>query len=260
MIFFRFLSILILCISSVFLIGFQQHWAWGLLLIGFAVTLLTDPKFRNHIGLIYAMITLLGLTHINTDVGFFHMLSMGIKLGLAVAIPYLITRKIYKSNVIQFPWKGHDCWGYKHWLYVLFTCVVAYLLIPYYLTSTGAYLNWSVELETSFILRLFAGTNGLGIWDELFFINTVFAIFLLFIPFGWANLAQAVLFSSFLYELGFTSWGWVMTFVFAIFQGNVYYRTESLSYVIMIHLLVDLILFLALIHAHYPQYVDIFVT
>jgi hypothetical protein len=59
-------------------------------------------------------------------------------------------------------------------------------------------------------------------------------------------LLQAVLFTSFLFKLGFTGWGPVMIFIFAIIQGVVFRKTDSLFYVITIHgVLGDVILSVA---------------
>jgi len=78
--------------------------------------------------------------------------------------------------------------------------------------------------------------------------------------FALANLIQAVFFSSFLYELGFTGWGFIMIYLLSIIQGYIYQKTGSLFYVITIHLTLDIILFLALINAHHPTWVPIFLV
>jgi len=78
----------------------------------------------------------------------------------------------------------------------------------------------------------------------------VLGIYRRYLPFATANLLQAVLFTSFLFELGFTGWGPVMIFIFAVIQGVVFRKTDSLFYVITIHLTLDFILFLALVNIH----------
>lgn len=110
------------------------------------------------------------------------------------------------------------------------------------------------------MIRLFIGTNGLGIWDELFFVVVVFNLFKSHFHLWWANIAQAVLWTAFLYELGFISWGVIAIFVFALTQGYIFHKTHSLPYTIAIHLTLDFILFLALVNAHNPSYFPIFMT
>jgi len=219
---------------------------------------LCRKKFAKHLLLIYISLSLLGLTRITTDVSNRHMIEMGITLGLAIALPFLISRYIYKDNIVRFRFHHGRSWYGTEIMYIFVTLIVSYFLIPFYLANTGAYLNWSVGSDANFITRLFIGTNALGIWDELFFVSIVLGILRKYISFVWANLAQAVLFTSFLFELGFTGWGPFMIFIFALIQGYIFKKTESLFYVITIHLVLDFVLFLALIQAHHPTWTTIF--
>jgi hypothetical protein len=77
--------------------------------------------------------------------------------------------------------------------YIAFTAALAYLILPFYLASTGSYHNWTVEPGALNLFRLFIGTNGLELWDELFIVATVLAVFRFYLPFRWANIAQAIL-------------------------------------------------------------------
>ena len=110
------------------------------------------------------------------------------------------------------------------------------------------------------MIRLLIGTEALGLWDELFFVLTILAILRQYMPFWWANCIQAILWTLFLYQLSFRSWGPVFIFAFALLQGYIFLRTKSLLYLLSIHLTLDFILFLALVHAHYPELVRIFIT
>ncbi|MEK7153879.1 MAG: CPBP family glutamic-type intramembrane protease, partial [Patescibacteria group bacterium] len=122
------------------------------------------------------------------------------------------------------------------------------------------YLNWSVELDPSHIIRLFLGTNALGIWDEVFFVGVCLALLRQHMPFIWANCIQATLWTAFLYELGFRGWGPFAVFFFALSQGYIFKRSKSFLYIITVHLTIDFILFLVLIHLHHPEHLRIFVT
>lgn len=185
---------------------------------------------------------------------------MGIPLVLAIALPFIITRYLYKEKTIRFPFHHGRNWYKSEILYILITATIAYLLLPFYLRDTGAYLNWTVPTDPQGLFVLFLGTNGLGTWDELFFVSTVFAILRKHFPFPLANAAQAVLFTSFLFELGFTGWAPLVLYPFALSQGFIFKKTDSLLYVITIHLTLDLILYLALINAHHPGWLHIFFT
>ncbi len=76
--------------------------------------------------------------------------------------------------------------------------------------------------------------------------------------FWQANLTQGVLFVSFLYELGFVGWAPLVLYPFALVQGQILRKTDSLLYVVSIHLALDLVLFFALVNAHHPHIFDIF--
>jgi membrane protease YdiL (CAAX protease family) len=254
------LSVVLLCATGVFLIALEQQWAWGLLAATALSLALGTRQFAKDMALLCVSLALLGITRIDTDVAPEHMFAMGTTLLLAVLIPYVVSRWAYKDCLVRFPLHHGRRWLRTEILYIFVTAIVAYFLLPFYLRNSGAYLNWEVQLEAGFLTRLFIGTNGLGIWDELFFISTILGILRRFLPFSWANVAQSILFTSFLYELGFTGWGPLMIFPFALIQGEVFRRTESLLYVITIHLTLDLVLYLALIHARYPEWMPIFLT
>ncbi|OHA65190.1 MAG: hypothetical protein A3E07_02660 [Candidatus Wildermuthbacteria bacterium RIFCSPHIGHO2_12_FULL_45_9] len=256
---FEYLAILLLCASTVVLVALQLHiYGWILWGIGMTSLLLCKREFSKNILLLYLSIAVFGFTPINTDISSFHIVTMGAALFLALGIPYSISRFIYKDHLVRFRFHHGRGWYKSEVMYIGLTLIVTYFLLPFYLQNTGAYANWNVDPGISMLSRLFIGTMGLGIWDELFFINTVFVIFQRFLRFFWANLFQGILFSSFLYELGFTGWGFVMIFFFALIQGWVFKKTDSLLYVITIHVALDAVLFLSLIHAHHPDWMPLF--
>lgn len=256
------INLLLLCLTGIVLIALQfKPWGWLFLIAGSGHLYLCEKKFRRELLLVYFALFLLGITPITTDLSWGHFVWMGITLILAIAVPYLVTRYAYKSRAITFRWHHGRNWLKREVAWIFVTALLSYLILPFYLRDTGAYLNWSVFPNASHITRLFLGTNALGIWDELFFVSTVLGILRRHIPFFWANIVQAVLFTSFLYELGFTGWwGPIMIYLFALLQGYVFRKTDSLFYVITIHLTMDFILFLALINAHIPSMVSIFIT
>ena len=234
----------------------------GWLVLGITAVILLGCRrtFAKDVLLLVIAVAVLGVTPITTDISVRHILIMGSTLSIALLLPYLVSRFLYRDYLVRFRFH-HGCAWYRHeMLYILFTTGVSYFLLPFFLRSTGSYRYWTVTPDVGAILRLFLGTNALGIWDELFFVSTVLGILRRFFPFLVANAVQAVLFTSFLYELGFRGWGWIMIGIFALIQGEVFRRTDSLFYVITIHLCLDLVLFLALIAAYYPAWMPIFVT
>ena len=100
----------------------------------------------------------------------------------------------------------------------------------------------------------------MGIWDELFFICTVFALLRRHFPLWTANGLQAIVFVSFLWELGYREWGPLLTIPFALVQGWIFSWSKSLAYVVTVHLLFDAVVFMVLVHAHNPHLFNFFVT
>lgn len=241
-----------------FFVAEQHVLGYVLVLTSLVAAFFYNHTLFKHTLLLAIALCIMSLVPINTDISPAHMVVMGSAMALIVGLPYLMSRYVYKDYVIKFPWHFNEPWNWQKWGYLGLVAIVGYLLLPFYMITTGAYLNWPAASSSSDILRLFAGTNALGIWDELFFICTAFVLFMRHMPFWLANLFQAVLFSSFLYELGFESWGLPMTFLFALVQAYIFRLTHSLFYIVCVHLLFDLFLFFVLVHAHNRQWLDIF--
>ena len=195
---------------------------------------------------------------ITTDISFSHMAVMGTAMILAVAVPYLLSRFVFRDHAIRFPVLTGQKWNRTERWYLLAVVVIGYVLLPVYMIPTGVYENWPAASDPGTIARLFLGTNVLGIWDELFFICTAFTLLRRHLPDWQANLLQAVLFTSFLWELGFHSWGPFLIYPFALIQAWIFSKTKSLSYIVSVHLLFDFVLFLVLLHAHNREWFAIF--
>lgn len=215
--------------------------------------LLTDPA------LIAFGITVMSLVPITTDISNGHMAVMGTAMTLAVGVPYLVSRFGTREHAIRFPVRTGKPWTQAERWYLPAVLVIGYALMPVYMIGTGVYTNWPAVSDPEGIARLFLGTNVLGIWDELFFICTTFTLLRRHLPDWTANLLQAVLFTSFLWELGFHAWAPFFIFPFALLQARLFSITRSLSYIVSVHLLFDFVLFLVLIHAHNREWLNIFI-
>jgi len=253
-------SLVLLMIGTVITIPLQNKFlGYSILLLGMVSAVGAGRAVARHLLLVFLSIGIIGITPISTSIDLVHILSMGAFIGAAVAIPYLVTRYVYRENVIHFPVSRHT-WTRGHIGYLLLALLLCYLILPFWMHTTGEYNNWQVLATPYHLFVLFLGTNGLGIWDELFFIVTVLALVKRHVPFHHANVVQAVLFTSFLYELGFRGWAPVVIFPFALLQGLVFRKTDNLVYIIAIHLTIDFVLYLALINAHHSHLLNIFIT
>ena len=211
------------------------------------------------LALIGVGLTAMSAVPITTDISTGHMLVMGTAMIVAVGIPYLVSRFATKDHAIGFPLRTGEPWTRAEKWYLLAVPALGYAVLPAYMISTGVYQNWPAVSDPEGIGRLFLGTNALGIWDELFFICTAFTLLRRHLPDWQANLLQAVLFTSFLWELGFHAWAPFFIFPFALLQAKLFTLTRSLTYIVAIHLLFDFVLFLVLLHAHNRAWIDIFV-
>jgi len=240
---------------------FGLHWRpGGYLVLAAAVgtALVVDRRLARDLALIAFGLVAVSLTSVNTDISVGHMAEMGLALTVAVAVPYLVSRHVYGDHAIRFPIRRGHPWSVAERWYLVAVVVLGWLILPVYMIRSGVYQNWPATSDLSTISRLFLGTNALGIWDELFFICTCFALLRRHYPDWQANLVQAVLFTSFLWELGFHAWGPFLIYPFALVQGWIFRLTRSLTYIVCVHLLFDLVLFLVLVHAHNREWLAFF--
>jgi len=93
---------------------------------------------------------------------------------------------------------------------------------------------------------VFACIMVIGIWEEFFFIGMVYGILQQILPYAWAIGLQSIFFSAFLYQIGFHGWIVPLVFMYAMFQAYVFHKTKTLLITLVIHILVDLTVFINL--------------
>ncbi|HEX8519937.1 MAG TPA: CPBP family intramembrane glutamic endopeptidase [Pseudonocardia sp.] len=233
---------------------------YALLAAGVGLAAAVDRHLARHLALIAASLVILSTMSLAADLSNAGIARFAVVLTLAVAVPYVTLRHVLREDVIAFPWRTGSRWSRFEYTYLAAVVTLGYLVLPPYFIGSGSYRNWPTVTEPDMIARLFLGVNAVGLWDELFFICVVFALLRRHFPFAPANVLQAVVFVSFLWELGYRSWGPVLTIPFALLQGYIFARTRSLAYVVTVHLSFDLIIFMILVHAHTPTLFDVFVT
>ncbi|HSK32707.1 MAG TPA: CPBP family intramembrane glutamic endopeptidase, partial [Propionicimonas sp.] len=247
-------------LSALLLFGFQlAGWGHGLLVLSLVAAFLLNRELAKDLFLIGVGVAIVSLTSVEADVSWNRFVTIGTVLVLAVASPLLIDRFIYRRDAIRFPWRGEHSWTKLEAAYVVAVPFLGWAILPFYFIRSGAYLNWPHITDGSELARFFVGVNAVGTWDELFFICTCFALLRRHFPVWLANLLQATIFVSFLWELGYREWGPILTAPFALLQGYLFARTGSLLYVLGVHLLFDAIVFMAIVHAHNPEWFAIFI-
>ena len=251
----------LVAVSAVALFGFE-HRPVGYLLIaaGLVLAALVDRLLLRHLAMIAASLVVISTMSLRADLSDAGMARFTVVLGAAVLLPLAVSRLWFGERIIQFPMLTGNRWSRFEYGYLALVVVAGYLVLPVYFIGSGAYQNWPEITTTDEIVRLFVGVNAVGLWDELFFVCTVFALLRRHFPFWQANLLQATVFVSFLWELGYRGWGPLLTIPFALLQGYIFQRTRSFTYVLTVHLTFDIVIFGILVHAYNPHLFDVFVT
>ncbi|MCR2816083.1 CPBP family intramembrane glutamic endopeptidase [Microbacterium jiangjiandongii] len=264
---------LLVCLAApAFFVLLQPLLGWALLIAGLVVAALVErrggrdaalaasdtrpPSLVRDLSLIAVGMVIVSLIDLKAELDNAAMVRFTLALGGAVVVPYVISRWVYRDRAISFPWRGGGRWSTFQWVWLVLVLVLGWLILPFYFITSGVYMNWPVVDTPDLIARLFVGVGAVGIWDELFFICTVFALLRRHFADLSANLLQAIVFVSFLWELGYREWGPALTIPFALLQGYIFLRTRSLAYVVTVHLLFDAVVFAVLVHAHNPGLLD----
>lgn len=246
--------------ASAFLLFGLQLGGWGhaLLALSLLGALLVSRELAKDLSLIGVGIGIVSMTSVEASVEWDRFATIGTVLLLALAVPVLLDRRVLRRRAIRFPLLTGEPWSRVEKGYIVAVPFLGWLILPYYYISSGVYRNWPHISDGGELARFFVGVNFVGTWDELFFICLCFALLRRHFPLWTANLLQAVIFVSFLWELGYQAWGPLLTAPFALLQGWLFARTGSLLYVLIVHLLFDVIVFLAIVHAHNPGVIPIF--
>lgn len=256
---------LLVCLAAPAFFVLMVPWlGWALLAAGLACALLIErgrvtasaPSLTRDLSLIAIGLLIVSAIPLKAELDNGAMLRFTLALGGAVVVPYVISRWVYRDRATGFPWRGGHRWKRWQWLWLVGVLVLGWLILPFYFITSGVYQNWPVVDSPELIARLFVGVGAVGIWDELFFICTCFALLRRHFADGAANVLQAIVFVSFLWELGYQAWGPVLTIPFALLQAVIFLKTRSLGYVVTVHLLFDAVVFAVLVHAHNPGLLD----
>ncbi|MDD7962239.1 CPBP family intramembrane glutamic endopeptidase [Microbacterium thalli] len=259
------LPALLVCLAAPAFFVLLQPWlGWVLLIVGLVIALGVDrwrvsearPSLTRDLSLIALGMVVVSLIDLKAELDNLAMLRFTLALGGAVVLPYLVSRYVYRDHAIRFPWRGGGRWSTFQWVWLAAVLVLGWLILPFYFITSGVYTNWPVVDTPELIVRLFIGVGAVGIWDELFFICTCFALLRRHFADVSANVLQTIVFVSFLWELGYRAWGPALTIPFALLQGYIFLRTRSLAYVVTVHLLFDAVVFGVLVHAHNPGLID----
>lgn len=257
------LTLVFLLVAAVMLIPLDRNVLWlpahlrvmlGLLAAFWflwRLRLESSSRQRSYLALAVSL-GLLALAPISTNLSTPHVIALFIPFVLVLILPPLILRR---PEVITFRfWPRQLDWLDVGYTLSAIPLAWAAFMLYFGVLSPEVPYNWSLSAQpqNAELWRLFFGINAVGIWDELFFINICFAVLRSLFPFNIANPAQAVIYTTVLYDMAFTGWGPLFVYLLALTQGTMYERSRVLLWVLLVHLIVDYFLFQAIIETYYP--------
>jgi len=233
---------------------------YAALTAGVALASARSRALARDLSLIAVPLVLISLISVEANLEWGNIALMGSVLTACVAYPYLMSRFVFREHAVRFPGRPGEPWSRGEWAWLAAVLVLGYSILPVFFITSGSYQNWPAVESPSEIARLFVGVGFVGIWDELFFICVVFALLRRHFSLWVSNVLQAIVFASFLWELGYRSWGPALTVPFALIQGWIFEKSRSVFYIVTVHLLFDVVVFLVLVYAHHPTWVPIFLV
>jgi hypothetical protein len=259
-------SLWLMCAAVVLIVALKPdraawpHWnliGWPIMVTALLISLRhPDRTWAKTSVLLAYTITLLWFTRIDGDTSNGHVLELAVKLGVGILIVPALLAKYWLRTPLDYSW-FNGRWSLRMWIWLAggFALAFTLLFLYFYHWTPALHLSWNLAAHGSkseALWRIFWGCNFVGVWDELAFINLVYVLLARHFRFWEANCAQAVFFTSFLYAMAFIGWGPVIIYTFALIQGFTYERTRSLAYIIILHLLVDTVLFYMIANRWYP--------
>ena len=250
-------------LATVLLIPAHQFFIGSIFAFVCIGLIATDPeaKLRRRLGTLLGCVIFLGALDVNPSLSNNNFLILSIAFTLAIVVPAAVLHFTGDQGIIRFRfWPVH--WRKQDLIYTILSIPLAWVVLKSYEWGNREFFDnelfrqWSMppEADAGEIRRLFIGINLVGLWDELFFVNTCFAILRSLFRFRIANALQAVLYTAVLFDMAFVGCGFFVVFLFAWTQGAMFEKSESLLWVLIVHLIVDYFLVAFIVQTYYPSY------
>lgn len=250
------IALIAFCAATVLLVPLAWYIP-GFLLWGLSAFLTfrqPDPRVRRNLGTLLGCVAILAFAPIHTALNLRHMITLGLCFASVLVGPALVMWRFPPGDVTWKFWPDH--FSRRDLFYTVLSVPLAWGVINLYFfhLNPGLASHWALpaQYDSGMVHRLVVGINCVGIWDELFFVNIVYALLRGVFPARIANPAQAVVYTSVLYDMAFTGHGAWIVYGFALTQGLMYEKSRVLFYVLLVHLIVDVFLVLAILQWHYP--------
>jgi hypothetical protein len=257
-------SLWLMCLAVIFIVALKpDRSGWEYFhLLGWpcmAVSLFLGWRLKESVWLktlvLFAyVIVVLYFSRIDSDFSNSHLLEMGIFLVIGLLVVPAVLAKFWLKTPLKYRWlNGKWTWQMWLWIPVGFLIAIGAFWLYFNILTPNLYTSWPlVGGKDEALARIFWTCNLGGCWDELVWINFVFSLMMRHFSHWEANFAQAVFFTSFLYDVAFFGAGPLLLYPFALLQGYTYYKTGSLLYLIILHFIVDLVLFFMIANRWFP--------
>jgi len=213
-----------------------------------------ERPFRRRMSVLLGCVMVLAWAPIHTATDNLHFLVLGSCFLAVVLVPTLLLKR---SDPGVIAWRIlPQRLRIRDLVYVVISIPLSWLIFKVYFFHLSPEVpgHWPLPQPASreAVTRLAIGINLVGIWDELFFVNTAYGLLRSLYHKRLANLGAAVIYTSVLYKMAFTGWGPLFVGALAITQGAMYEGSRALIWVILVHLIIDLFLLAAILDYHYP--------
>lgn len=237
----------------------HQYLLGAAVLVVAALLLLTLQKTeRQYLGLFLGVAAIAIFTPMTTHTNLVPMIAISSLMASMVVLPQFFSQRVFGRHLLHINLDWHRKWRWWEVGYIALVVTEAYLLLPHYFSSTGAYTTWDVQPHLGQIAVVGTAIIVIGMWEEFFFIGIVYNILQRYVPAILANVVQATMFTMFLYRVGFHYYAPAIIFCYAFIQGLLFAKTKSLLYVLTVHFFADIMIFLGLVHAFFPDRLPIF--
>jgi membrane protease YdiL (CAAX protease family) len=214
-----------------------------------------DSVWLKTLAILTLIIAILFFGHVDSMPSNDRALELFFTLGLGIIVLPALLAKFWLKTPLDYKWLSGK-WKLSMWLWLpLGVCLaIGVLYLYFFILTPTAHTSWPLvgTSQADSLARIYWGVNIGGLWDELVWINLVYTLLRRHFSFWEANFAQAFFFTSFLYDIAFFGAGPFFIFPFALIQGYTYRKTGSLLYIVILHLMIDSVLFFMIANRYYP--------
>ena len=107
-------------------------------ILGFVV----DRDLGKSLLLIGFSLGVIGTISLEADISYGNIILMGSVLLIAVVVPYVVDRFVFKRHIVRFPINTGRRWTTAEKWYLIIVVGLAWVIMPFYFINSGTYLNW----------------------------------------------------------------------------------------------------------------------